>query len=139
MPTPTAQQAAANWSRGMSNATEKIRAGIQAVTESPTAKAAQATDRYLQGVQQSVASGKMARALNAVTLQDWKNAAIEKGVNRIATGAAQAQSKFAAFMTEFLPYVTAGVAQLPPRGTVDQNIERAVQMMRYNSKFRKSA
>jgi len=139
MPMPNAQQAAANWSRGMSNSTEKIRAGINAVTESPTAKAAQATDRYLQGVQQSVASGKLAASLNRVTLQDWKTAAIEKGVNRIAAGAAAAQSKFASFMNEFLPYLQAGVAQLPPRGTVDQNIERAVQMMRYNSKFRKSA
>lgn len=131
------QQVAQNWARGMSNATDKIRAGISAVTESPTAKAAQAADQYLAGVQQAVANRKFQDGLNAVTLGDWKDAALNKGVNRIGSGAEAAKGDFANFMAQFLPYLQAGVQQLPARGTIDQNIERAVQMMRYNSRFRR--
>ncbi len=138
MAMPTPQQAANNWARGMANSTEKIRTGIQAVTESPTAKAAARADAYAQGVQRAVAERRYQDGLEAVTLEDWKRASLEKGVNRIAGGAEASKPKFANFMTEFLPHVQAGVAQLPERGTTEQNIDRAVQMMRHNAKFRRS-
>lgn len=137
MAMPTPQQAAANWARGMANSTEKIRSGIQAVTDSPMAKAAARADAYAQGVQRAVADRTYQNALEAVTLEDWKKASLEKGVNRVAGGAEAAKPKMAAFLTEFLPHVAQGVASLPPRGNTEQNIERAVQMMRHNSKFRR--
>jgi len=135
MPMPTAQQAAANWARGMSNATEKIRAGVQAVTESPTEKAAARADAYAQGVQRAVSEGKFQAGLRAVSTEAWKAATLNKGVTRIAGGATEAQPKFAQFMSNFLPHVQQGVQNLPPRGTTEQNIQRAVEMMRWNSKF----
>ncbi len=137
MSMPTPQQAAQNWARGMANSTEKIRAGISAVTESPMQKAAARAEAYALGVQRAVADGTYQAGLESVSLDDWKRASLEKGVNRIAGGAEASKPKFAQFMTDFLPHVQAGVAALPPRGTVEQNIERAVAMMRHNSNFKR--
>lgn len=137
---PTAQTVANSWAQGMSTAGEKIKAGVNAVTESPTAKAAARADAYMAGVQRAIASGKWQAALQAVTLQDWKTSMIDKGVTRIAAGAAAAKPKFQQFMTEFLPYLQQGVQQLQsmPRGDIEQNIQRAVTMMRWNSGFRRA-
>lgn len=132
------QQVAKNWQNGMANSTEKLKAGVMAVTEAPTAKAAQAVDRQVAGVQRAAASGKTAAALNRVTLPEWQNAMINKGAARVAAGAAAAVGKMQAFMSEFLPYLQQGVQQLSamPRGDLEQNIARANFMMRYNAGFR---
>jgi hypothetical protein len=137
---PNAQTVANSWAQGMSTAGEKIKAGVNAVTESPTAKAAARADAYMAGVQRAIASGKWQSALQAVTLQDWKTAMNDKGVTRIAAGAAAAKPKFQQFMTEFLPYLQQGVQQLSsmPRGDIETNIQRAVSMMRWNSGFRRA-
>lgn len=139
MALPTAQQTADQWSQGMSGATEKIKRGIQNVTESPTQKAANRSDAYLLGVQRAVANGKYRDGLMAVTLEDWKRAALDKGVGRIAGGAVAAKGKFADFMTQFLPHIQSGLQALAsmPRGTLEENINRAVSMMRHNATFQR--
>lgn len=138
MAMPTPQQFAKNWSRGMSGATDKLRAGINAVTESPTAKAALAVDRQVAGVVRAAADGRTQAALNAVTTEMWKTAMIEKGIPRIAQGAATAEPKVARFAAEFLPFLAAGVQQLPPRGGLEENLQRANVMARHNAAFRRN-
>lgn len=130
-------QAAANWRKGMAASGDKFKAGVQAVTESPTAKAAMAIDRQVQGVIAAAQSGKTQRALNAVTLESWKNDMINKGATRISTGAATAEPKVAQFMNEFFPHLQAGIAQLPPRGDLEQNLQRAAAMARHNAAFQR--
>lgn len=136
----TAAAAADRWASGMANSTEKIKAGVNAVTVAPTQKAAARLDAYLAGVQRAVSSGKMADSLNRVTLQDWQRAMTDKGVNRVAGGAAAAKPKFQNFMAEFLPFLDAGKRQLEsmPRGGLEENIQRAVAMMRYTATFKRS-
>lgn len=138
MAAATPQQAAQNWANNLSAATTRIKAGVQAVTVSPTSKAAQAVDRQVAGVIAAAQSGKTANALNNVSLSDWQNAMINKGISRIASGAQAAQGKVQNFLTQFIPYVQAGVAQLQtmPRGDLEQNIARATFMMRYNANFK---
>lgn len=134
----TPQQAAQNWATNLSGATARIKAGVQAVTTAPTASAAAAIDRYQAGVIAAVQSGKTQRALQSVSLADWQNAMINKGVARIASGAQQAQPKVQAFLSQFLPYVQSGVQQLAtlPRGDLEANIARASFMMRWNAGFK---
>jgi len=137
----TPQQVAANWSQGMAGATEKIRRGVEAVTESPTEKAVAAIPRMVQGIQMAAANGRIQDGLRRVTLDDWKQSMLQKGVGRVASGAAAAQSKFTHFMEEFLPFVQAGRDKLNremPRGNTEQNIQRAVMMMRHNAQFKRS-
>lgn len=124
---------AANWASRLAGSTQRITDGINAVNVAPGVAAARQKDVWLQNTQ--AAQAKWARNVAAVSLTDWQQMTISKGVPRIAGGAQAAQPKFQSFMSKFLPHVQAGKAQLPARGTLDQNIQRAVQMMRHNAKF----
>jgi hypothetical protein len=141
MAMPTAQQASQAWQRGLQGATEKIKQGVMAVTVAPTQLAAAQQNAYLQGVQRAVDSGKYAAGLRRVSLTDWQNATITKGVGRIASGATAALPKFESFMNQFLPHLQAGVNALQnmPRGDLNQNIARAVAMIEHNARFRRTS
>lgn len=136
----SAQQIAQNWQRGLSGATEKIKQGVNAVTVSPTQKAAARQEAWLAGIQRAAADGRWQAGLNAVSLDQWKRDMIDKGVSRIAAGATAAQGKFASFMQEFLPHLQTGMAALEsmPRGDLETNLQRMVQMARHNAGFRYS-
>lgn len=95
-PVKTAQEAADNWAAAMAGATTAYTKGVQAVTESPTAKAAKNLAKYQMNTAKAVASGRMAAALNAVTLSDWQQRAVQKGANNLASGAAASKGKFLA-------------------------------------------
>lgn len=140
MAMPSPAQVAQNWSSGMGASTEKMKQGITAVTESPTAKAARRIDAQVAGVQRAAASGKTQAALERVSLEDWKRAALEKGVGRVAGGAMAAKQKFQDFMSQFLPHVEQGkrLLESTPRGDLETNINRAAIMMRHNATFRRS-
>lgn len=127
------------WARNLGAAQTSIRDGVMAVTESPMAKAANRVDAYLAGIQRAVADGKYQDGLRRVSLDQWKEALLEKGLPRISTGATAAIGKFADFMGEFLPHVEAGQRALEgqPRGDLNQNIQRAVFMMQHNARFRR--
>jgi len=115
---------ATKWATNLGNATTTMTSGVQAVQTAPTALAAQNPDGYLQGVQKAVASGKWQRNLQAVTLQSWQADMINKGIPRVATGATAAKPKVQAFQTQLLPFVYNLRSQLPPRGSLGQNIAR---------------
>ena len=135
-----AQQVADKWARNLAGSTESIKSGIAAVSVAPTEKAALAADRYASGVAASVASGDYQKGLRRVSLEDWRRAIINKGIPRIAAGAAESKPKMAAFLQEFLPHVEAGQRALEsmPKGDLETNLQRAVSMMRHNASFRRS-
>lgn len=128
------------WVNNTSAAGPAYVAGIQAVTASPMEAAAQAADRYVQGVQRSVTDGTFQRGLRRVSLGDWKDASIKKGANRLADGARQAKDKMTGFLTEFLPHLKRGQDMLAsmPRGDINQNIQRMVAMVQHNASFKRT-
>jgi hypothetical protein len=63
----------------------------------------------------------------AVSLNSWQQDTINKGIPRVATGAQAATSKMASVMTSLLPAIAAAKASLPPRGNLQQNLQRANQ------------
>lgn len=132
----TPQAITQKWLNNMSRASEAYKAGVQAVTESPTAKAAAAADRYVQGVQRAVDTGKFQNNLQRISLPAWQQATINKGAARLASGAAAAQDKMQAAMQSLIPYIQQGVSQLPPRGDMNANIQRAVAMMTWMGNYR---
>lgn len=136
----SAKTVADKWQRNTSGSIQSYKDGINAVTQSPTEKAAAAVDRQVAGVQRAAAEGKTQRALLRVSLADWRKAAIDKGANRLASGVQAAVGKVESFLGEFLPYVEQGRDQLSsmPRGDVEQNIQRMVAMVRHNAAFRRS-
>lgn len=139
MPMKNASSVATKWANNLANSTQSIREGVESVSESPMAKAANRTDAYLAGIQAAVANGKYQDGLRRVTLEEWKRSLLEKGIPRIATGARASEGKFADFMQDFLPHVEAGQRALEsmPRGDLSQNIQRAVAMMQHNARFRR--
>jgi hypothetical protein len=135
----TPQEMAAKWSNRLSSATQDIQNGINRVTESPTSKAAAKQQKMINNLTAAVNSGKWAAGLNRVTLQDWKNATITKGVPRIAQGAQAAQQKFSDFATQLLAYQDSLSGQINkmPDLTPSDNLARMTAWFNGMSKFQK--
>lgn len=124
---------AARWASGLAGSTQKITEGVNGVMTAPGQAAARQKGVWLQNTQASV--DKWASRTAAVPLGDWQQAMTSKGIPRIAAGAQAAQPKMAAFLGAFLPHVEAGQRALPPRGGMEQNIQRMVAMVRHNATF----
>ena len=122
----TAAQYAEKWARRMKNSAQDIQLGIDKVTESPTAKAAQSLDRAAQAYQEAVSSGRMAQKLNNVSLQDWKETTKSKVAARLSSGVDAAGSKQVAMAQKLLPIVDAAAAEANalPKGSLADSINR---------------
>lgn len=121
---PSAAAAAQKWANNLGAATAAYTAGVQAVTTAPGQQAAAAVDRYISGTQ--AGAQKFASKSAAVSLTSWQNSAVNKGAPRLATGAAAAQPKMTAALTQLFPAIQQAVASLPPKGNLQQNIARSV-------------
>jgi hypothetical protein len=123
MPDPTT--AAANWAGRMGQSVQKMKDGINAVTVSPGQAAAAQADLWANNTQ--AAKAKFKANVAGVSLQAWQAAASTKGADRVAQGAQAAQPKYAAAAQKWYPIINTTRNALPPRGTVQQNIQRAGQ------------
>lgn len=127
--------ATSKWVTNLSNATQHITDGVNAVTVAPGQAAARQQQTWLARIQAS--AGKWATNTAAVSLQDWQQSMINTGIPRIAQGAQAKQGKYQAFATKFFPYLQTGVSQVKamPKVTLQDGINRAVAMINYNAKF----
>jgi L-amino acid N-acyltransferase YncA len=118
-------------------AIEDYRAGVTAVTESPTVAAARKIDKMQSRFNDAIASGKVKRRMEAVTIDAWKKATLELGANRLASGLSAAKPKIVAFQTEFQPFQTAVTARTRamPDTTIEDSINRMVNQVRETAKF----
>ena len=122
-----AQSAAQKWAENLANSTQRVQAGVEAVTVSPGVAAARQMNLWVQNTQ--AAAQKFAKNSAAVSTASWQSAMINKGLPRIASGAQAAQPKMEAFMGQFLPFLSQAVKGLPPRGTFAQNLARSQAMI----------
>lgn len=123
----TPDQIAKDWSNRMAAARDKAQRGVESVTVAPGQAAARQKAVYVQNVQAK--ADTWARNVQAVSLNEWQQAYISKGLDRMASGAAAAEGKVAQFMSKLLPAIQTIKSTLPPRGTYEQNKARAVKMM----------
>lgn len=130
-----ANTAAQDWVNGLSAKTEKAKAGAQRVTVAPGQAAARQKGAYVTGV--TTNADKWANNVGKVTLAQWQDDFINKGIPRMASGAQQAQSKMAQFFTEFLPFLDSARSSLPARGTFEQNKARMNAMVDKVHAFRR--
>ena len=123
---------AQKWAQNTTNGVPNYKAGIGAVTESPGIRAAAQKDAWLAGINAN--ADKWSQRMNDMPLQRWKDAALNKGANRIPDGVKQATPSFGDFMNSLLIYEQASLDQLNnanPRGARGsaQNKQRMMAWM----------
>ncbi|MEM2376821.1 MAG: hypothetical protein QXZ10_04330, partial [Sulfolobales archaeon] len=116
------------------------RKGVDKVTVAPSAKAIEAKEKLKRKWIEAIDKGVWENALKKYTLEQWKVDMKEKGVPRIPDGAEKAKGKMADFGAKLLPYIDAGLSRIKelPSITLEDNIRRATEWIRYMSQFRKS-
>ena len=116
-----------------------MRAGVEKVTEAPGAQAAAKQDKMLANLTAKVADGTWARRLKGVTLEDWRNKMINKGLPRVSGGIDAAAAKVEDFAAQLLPAVDAASrkAQAMPDLTLEDSIARMTSFVREMAKFSK--
>jgi len=126
--------------RRLKAAVEDVRKGINRVTENPCEKAAAKQDKMLTNLTASVNSGKWAAGLKRVTLEDWKKAAADVGVNRIAAGIDAAKPKTIAFAEVLLPHIDRGKDKIKgmPDITLDDSINRMTTFIRHMATMKRT-
>ena len=135
----TAEEYQEKHARRLKGAISDITRGVDRVTTNPCELAAAKADKMLSRLSESVQSGKWARNLKKVTLDDWKTKMKDKGVPRISGGIDGAKDKVIAFAKDLLPHVDTGVAAIKklPDLTIDDSINRAASFIRHMADFKK--
>lgn len=136
----SAQDVAQKWANNLGAATTQIRNGVQALTTSPTQLAAAAVNTWQAKMSLPATAQKYVAGLQRVSLADWQNAMINKGIGRISSGAQAAISKFATFLNQFLPYERNIATQVKamPKITIDDAVNRAAAQIRGNAAFKRT-
>lgn len=134
----TVQQFAKKWAANTTAATQAMKDGVMAVSEAPGAKAAQAADRWASGVQEALANGKFANNVGSVTLEQWRQAFIKKGIPRVATGASEAIPVVEQFAAQLLPHTARSKAECKamPQGKGAAAVARMMRNYEIMSQFR---
>lgn len=133
----TPQDATSKWVQNLSGSTERIKAGVARVQTAPGQQAARQAQKWLQRV--TASQDKWRQRVSSVSLQSWQASMTDVGIPRVAQGAQAKQSKYTDFASQFFPYLSQGVARIDamPSVTLEDNINRAVAMIRHNAGFKR--
>jgi hypothetical protein len=126
----TAQQAATNWQNSSGRATTDYVAGVQSTTKDQAGLAVAAGARYIQGVQEAYASGRWASGLTRGGTAYWKSQTEKKSVN-YSSGYAAGVGTYTAAASKVMSAIAQGVNNLPPRGDINQNLQRSASLATY--------
>lgn len=135
----TPEQAAAKWRDRLTASTQQITDGVNRVQTAPGTLAARQRQTWLARINAS--ADKWARNVARVSLEDWRQAMLSVGVQRVAQGAQAKVGKVQAFQAEFLPYLDAGVAKVKamPKTSLADSVNRAVAMIQHNAAFKRGS
>ena len=122
----TPEEYADKQARNLKNSLQDIRDGISRVTQAPGLAAVAQQDKMRTKVLESIDSGLWANKTRAVGLQEWQQAALTKGVDRIPAGIDAARDKQVQMAGRLLPIVDAAAtkARAMPKVTLQDSIAR---------------
>jgi len=125
------------WSSRLGAATERIRMGVEKVTEAPGAKAAAAADKMRVNILKSLDEGRWQAEVARVPLSEWKEKMLSKGVPRVRAGAEAAKPEMKAFATELFGHIESQQAKLKdmPSVSLEDNINRMTTFVRGMADF----
>lgn len=134
----TPEETAAKHSKRLKAAIPDIRKGVEAVTEAPGKKAAAQADKMLAGITKSVQSGKWAKNTAAVSLEEWKEKTLTKGVNNIGVGIDASIAKTTEFYRKLQAHQKSIDTELANMAnlTLEDGIARATHQMRRMNEFK---
>jgi len=126
--------------RRLKASVEDIRKGVARITRNPCELAAAKQEKMIAKLTESVNSGKWAKNLKKVTLDEWKDKMTEKGIPRISGGIDGAKDKVIAFAKDLLPHVDSGVEKVKrlPDLTIEDSVNRASAFIRHMADFKRS-
>jgi len=128
----TVDQVKEKWKRRLKASTEDMRAGVEALTESPTKLAIAQKELLKKKLIEAIDSGRWDKQLAKVSLDDWKKAYIETGIGRVASGVEKADKKMEDFFSYLMPAVKAAKSEIktPKTGEIEDSVARAAEFMR---------
>lgn len=126
----TAAQAATNWQGSSGRASADYVTGVTGTTKDQAALAVAAGSRYIAGVQDAYASGRWQAGIQRGGTAYWKSQT-EKKAGNYSAGYANGASNYAAAAQKVMAAIAQGVANLPPRGDINQNLQRANSLATY--------
>lgn len=119
----TAATAASNWTAASGRASTAYTDGVQSTTKDQAALAVAAIPRMVSGFNQAAANGTIAQGLMRGGTAYWKSQTQAKVAN-YTNGYSAGANNYAAAASKFLPAIQNIVQQLPPRGDINQNLQR---------------
>lgn len=128
------------WRRNMAQAGEAVKAGVNAMSETPGVKAAAQKDKYARRVAESVNDGTYERGQLSYTISDYKDAVVKKGVSNMLTGAANLSNRAQRSMQEQLNYANqvSEMVNGMPTGTLEEGIQKSAETIRLMAAGRKN-
>ena len=132
----TPDQYAEDWASGLTGRTDKIRRGVDRVTQAPGQAAAAAESLMKAKLLKAIEDGTWKRMVSSVTLDEWKNAMKDLGIGRISAGVDKAKARQVAMASKLLPAVDAAAAKVRtmPKGSVEDSVNRASTFIREMAK-----
>jgi len=134
----TPEEYASKQARNLKNSLPDIRSGIERVSTAPGASAAAAQSRMKDNLIRSIDDGRWAAKVRGVSLEEWKTAALTKGVDRIAQGIDQAHDKQVQMAGRLLAAVDSAAqkSNALPKGTIQDSIARMTTFVEDMHKFK---
>lgn len=123
----TAAQAAQNWQAAAPRAATAWNEGIQSTTKDQAALAAAAQPLWLAGVQDAYANNRFASGVTRRGTAYWKQQSQAKSAN-YQTGYSAGVNNYSAAAQKILAAEAQIVSSLPPRGDINQNLQRVQQL-----------
>ena len=118
MVTKTLEEARAHLEAAISYIPDRYKEGVQKADWATPAKSDAAEKNYAEAVGKAISQKKRQKSISAMSNDEWKTAAVDKGAPIIAERVRQALGKYSANFAPVYSQVVSKVAALPPR-TVD--------------------
>ena len=126
----TAAQAAQNWQNAATRATTDYVAGVNATTKDQAALAVAQQAALLNNFTQAVQSGRWAAGVQRRGTSYWKSQTEAKSSN-YSQGYTAGSANYNAAAQKVMAAIAQGVANLPPRGDINQNLQRVQSLDLY--------
>ena len=131
--TMTPEEIAAKQASRLKGSLDAVRQGVERVTVAPGKAAAAQSAKWQQAMSSQDTLNKWKTNVGNVTLEQWQDAMLNKGVGRISAGIDASIPKMVEYYQRAIPHINRGQAELErmPKLTLEDSIQRATYWIRH--------